>query len=94
MRECNSYKYYLLSYIIMWYKFKMLAIGRGVHPAQKSSSGNPANVGRLETARKTPKTVLIVYQSYTIRFIYSLNQCFAKRWENRKPEKPHKYGIF
>ena len=52
MRECNSYKYYLLSYIIMWYKFKMLAIGRGVHPAQKSSSGNPANVSRLETARE------------------------------------------
>ena len=37
----------------MWYKFKMLAIGRGVHPAQVSTSGNPANVSRLETARKT-----------------------------------------
>ena len=44
MRECNSYIYYLLSYIIMWYKFKMLAISRGVHPAQTSSSGNPGNV--------------------------------------------------
>ena len=52
MRECNSYIYYLLSYIIMWYKFKMLAISRGVHPAQVSTSGNPANVSRQETARK------------------------------------------
>jgi len=52
MRECNSYIYYLLSYIIMWYKFKMLAISRGVHPAQTSTSGNPANVSRQETARK------------------------------------------
>ena len=74
----------------MWYKFKMLAIGRGVHPAQVGTSGNPANVSTAETARKTPKIVLIVCQSYTIRFIYSLNQCFAKRWKNRKPEKPHK----
>ena len=52
MRECNSYIYYLLSYIIVWYKFKMLAISRGVHPAQVSTSGNPANVSRQETARK------------------------------------------
>ena len=78
----------------MWYKFKMLAIGRVVHPAQVSTSGNPANVSRLETARKTPKTVLIVCQSHTIHFIYSLNKSFAKRWENRNAEKPHKYGLF
>ena len=52
MRECNSYKYYLLSYIIVWYKFKMLAVTLGVHPAQVSTSGNPANVSRTETARK------------------------------------------
>lgn len=52
MRECNSYIYYLLSYIIMWYKFKMLAVSRGVHPAQVGTSGNPANVSRTETARK------------------------------------------
>ena len=36
----------------MWYKFKMLAIGRGVHPAQVSTSGNPANVSTAETPRK------------------------------------------
>ncbi len=52
MRECNSYIYYLLSYIIMWYKFKMFAIGRGVHPAQVNTGGNPANVSRTETPRK------------------------------------------
>ena len=52
MRECNSYKYYLLSYIIMWYKFKMLAIGRGVHPPPPSNSGNPANVSASETTRE------------------------------------------
>lgn len=44
MRECNSYIYYLLSCIIMWYKFKMLAISRGVHPAQGQNKGNPGNV--------------------------------------------------
>ena len=52
MRECNSYIYYLLSYIIMWYKFKMLAISRGVHPAQVGTSGHPANVSTAETTRK------------------------------------------
>ena len=36
----------------MWYKFKMLAFSRGVHPAQPLHDRNPANVGRLETARK------------------------------------------
>ena len=65
MRECNSYIYYLLSYIIMWYKFKMLAISRGVHPAQTSTSGNPANVSRQETARKERRKTFKLFANHT-----------------------------
>ena len=51
----------------MWYKLKMLAISRGVHPAQVSTSGNPANVSRLEAARKNAENrlncLLIIHNS-------------------------------
>ena len=73
MRECNSYIYYLLSYIIMWYKFKMLAISRGVHPAQVSISGNPANVSRTKTARKNAENRLNCFQ-----IIHNLFHLFVK----------------
>ena len=82
MRECNSYKYYLLSYIIMWYKFKMLAIGRGVHPAQVSTSGNPANVSTAETPRKTAEN-----RFNCLSIIHNSVHLFVKPMFREKMEK-------
>ena len=94
MRECNSYNTIYSLILLCGTNSKCLRLVEGFTRRKNRVAETPPTSADLKRPGKTPKTVLIVYQSYTILFIYSLNQCFAKRWENRKPEKPHKYGIF
>ena len=94
MRECNSYNT-IYSLILLWgTNSKYLRLVEGFTRRRSVLAGTPPTSAQRKRPGKTPKIVLIVCQSYTIRFIYSLNQCFAKRWEKRNAEKPHKYGLF
>ena len=94
MRECNIYNTIYSLILLCGTNSKYLRLLWGFTRRRSALAETPPTSARRKRPGKQPESVLIVCQSYTIRFIYSLNQCFAKRWENRNAEKPHKYGLF
>ena len=64
----------------------MLRLVKGFTRRKNRVAETPPTSADLKRPGKTPKTVLIVCQSHTIRFIFSLNKSFAKRWNQRHPK--------
>ena len=94
MRECNSYNTIYSLILLCGTNSKCLRLVEGVTRRRSALAETPPTSARRKRPGKQPESVLIVCQSHTIRFIFSLNKSFAKRWEKRNAEKPHKYGIF
>lgn len=94
MRECNSYNTIYSLILLCGTNSKCLRLVEGFTRRRSALSGTPPTSAHRKRPGKTPENVLIVCQSYTIHFIFSLNKSFAKRWENRNAGKPHKYRLF